>query len=41
MALPDQICDEDSEVLGLGYVVEEVKLHVMVEISFSKRKKKM
>ncbi|XP_032434156.1 uncharacterized protein LOC116729604 [Xiphophorus hellerii] len=41
MVLPNQMRDEDNKALGLGYIVEEDKLHVMVSINFSKRKKKM
>ncbi|XP_058477623.1 uncharacterized protein LOC131448851 [Solea solea] len=41
MVLPNQMRDEDNKALGLGYMVEEDKLHVMVGINFSKRKKKM
>ena len=40
MVLPNQMCDGDNKALGLGYIVEN-KLHVMVAINFSKRKKKM
>lgn len=41
MVLPNQMRDEDNKALGLGYIVEKDKLHVMVSINFSKRKKKM
>ncbi|XP_054911873.1 uncharacterized protein LOC129376308 isoform X1 [Poeciliopsis prolifica] len=41
MILPNQMRDEDNKALGLGYIVEEDKLHVMVSINFSKRKRKM
>lgn len=41
MILPNKMRDEDNKALGLGYMVEEDKLHVMVAISFSQRKKKM
>lgn len=41
MVLPNQMRDDDNKALGLGYIVEEDKLHVMVAINFSKRKKKM
>ena len=39
--LPNQMRDDDNKALGLGYIVEEDMLHVMVGINFSKRKKKM
>lgn len=41
MVLPNQMRDDDNKALGLGYIVEEDKLHIMVSINFSKRKKKM
>ncbi|XP_033975580.1 uncharacterized protein LOC117473794 isoform X2 [Trematomus bernacchii] len=41
MVLPNQMRDEDNKALGLGYLVEEDKIHVMASINFSKRKKKM
>ncbi|XP_060777189.1 uncharacterized protein LOC132886503 [Neoarius graeffei] len=40
MVLPNQMGD-DNKALGLGYIVQEDKLHVMSSINFSKRKKKM
>lgn len=40
MVLPNQMSD-NNKALGLGYVVEEDKLHVTSSINFSKRKKKM
>lgn len=39
--LPNQMKDEDNKALRLGYKVQEDKLHAMVRINFSKRKKKM
>ncbi|XP_059209564.1 uncharacterized protein LOC131988465 [Centropristis striata] len=39
--LPNQMRDNDNKALGLGYLVEEDKLHVMIGINFSKRRKKM
>ena len=39
--LPNQMHDDDNKALGLGYIVEEDMLHVMVGINFSKRKGKM
>ncbi|KAM9744581.1 uncharacterized protein ACNS7B_011726 [Menidia menidia] len=41
LVLPNQMRDEDNKALGLGYIVEEDQLYVMVGINFSKRKKKM
>ncbi|KAL3973928.1 GTP-binding protein [Sarotherodon galilaeus] len=41
IVLPNQMRDEENKALGLGYIVEEDKLHVIVAINFSKRKKKM
>ena len=41
LVLPNQMQDDDNKALGLGYIVKEDKLHVMVAINFSKRKKKM
>ncbi|XP_039456743.1 uncharacterized protein LOC120433854 [Oreochromis aureus] len=41
IVLPNQMRDEENKALGLGYIVEEDKLHVMVAINFSKKKKKM
>lgn len=39
--LPNQLKEEDSKALGLGYTLEDDKLHVMVGINFSKRRRKM
>lgn len=39
--LLNQMRREDSEALGVGYLVEEDKLYPMTSINFSKRKKKM
>nr|XP_061826459.1 uncharacterized protein LOC133612783 [Nerophis lumbriciformis] len=39
--LPNQMSDDDNKALGLGYRVEEDKLHVRIRINFSKRKQKM
>lgn len=41
IVLPNQMRDVDHKALGLGYIVEEDKLHVMVAINFSGRRKKM
>lgn len=41
MVLPNQIWDKNNKALGLGYIVEEDKLHIMVAVNFSKRKKKV
>ncbi|KAJ8260443.1 hypothetical protein GJAV_G00182210 [Gymnothorax javanicus] len=39
--LPNQLKEEDNKALGLGHSLEDDKLHVMVGINFSKRKRKM
>lgn len=39
--LPNQLKEEDNKALGLGYTLEDDKLHVMVGINFSRRKRKM
>lgn len=39
--LPNQLKEEDNKALGLVYSLEDDKLHVMVGINFSKRKRKM
>lgn len=41
MVLPNQIPVESNKALGLGYDPESVKLHLMVAVNFSKKKKKM
>lgn len=41
MILPNQLTEEDNKALGLGYAIEDDKLHVMVAVNFSKKKKKM
>lgn len=41
MILPNQLTEKDNKALGLGYTIEDDKLHVMVAVNFSKRKKKM
>lgn len=41
IVLPNQMREDDNKALGLGYHVEEDKLHVMSSINFSRRKKKM
>lgn len=41
MILPNQLTERDNIALGLGYTIENDKLHVMVAVNFSKRKKKM
>lgn len=40
MTLPNQMHDDENKVLGLGYMVEEDKLHIMIAINFLKREKK-
>lgn len=41
IVLPNQVSEDDNKALGLGYMVEEDKLYVMVGTNFSRRKKKM
>lgn len=41
MILPNQLTEEDNKALGLGYIIEDDKLHVMVAVNFSKKKRKM
>lgn len=41
MVLPNQLSEENSKALGLGYDPESDKLHLMVAVNFSKKKKKM
>ena len=41
MVLPNQMSSTDNKALGLGYMAEEDKLHVMTAINFSTRKQKM
>lgn len=41
IALPNQLKKDDNKALGLGYSLEDDKLHVMVGINFLKRKKKI
>ncbi|KAI7792395.1 gag-pol fusion polyprotein [Triplophysa rosa] len=41
VVLPNQLKDEDNKALSLGYILEEDKLHVMVRINSSRRKKKI
>ena len=41
LVLPNQLREEDNKALGVGYLVQEDKLFVMVSINFSRRKKKM
>lgn len=39
--LPNQLTEEDNKALGLGYTIEDDKLHVMVAVNFSKKRRKM
>lgn len=39
--LPNQLKEDDNKALGLGYTLEDDRLHVMVGINFSKRRRKM
>lgn len=41
LMLPNQLREEDNKALGVGYLVQEDRLFVMVSINFSSRKKKM
>lgn len=41
LVLPNQLRGEDNKALGVGYLVQEDKLFVMVSINISRRKKKM
>lgn len=41
VVLLNQLRVKDNKALGIGYTVEDDKLHVMVRINFSKRKKRM
>lgn len=41
MVLPNQLSEENSKVLGLGYDSERDNLHLMIAVNFSKKKKKM
>ena len=41
MVLPNQLSEENNKALGLGYDPEHDKLHLMVAVNFSKKKKKM
>lgn len=41
MILPNQLTEEDSKALGLGYTFEDDKPHVTVAVNFSKKKRKM
>ena len=39
LMLPNQLREEDNKALGVGYLVQEDKLFMMVSINFSSRKK--
>lgn len=41
IVLANQLKTEYNKALGLGYIMNEDKLYVMVRINFSKRKKEM
>lgn len=41
MVLPNQLSEENNKALGLGYDPEHDKLHLMMAVNFSKKKKKM
>lgn len=40
MILPNRLTEEDNKALSLGYTIEDDKIHVMVAVNFSKKKKK-
>lgn len=39
--LPNQLREGESTALGIGYLIQEDKLHVRTSINFSRRKKKI
>ncbi len=39
LTLPNQLREDDNKALGVGYLVQEDELFVMVSINFSRRKK--
>ncbi|CAI5659844.1 unnamed protein product, partial [Oreochromis niloticus] len=39
--LPNQLTEDDNKALGLGYTINDDKLHVMVAVNFSKKRRKM
>ncbi|KAK7918661.1 hypothetical protein WMY93_009945 [Mugilogobius chulae] len=39
MILPNQLTEDDNKALGLGYTIDDDKLHVMSAVNFSKKKK--
>lgn len=41
MILPNQLTEDDNKALGLGYTINDDKLHVMVAVNFSKKRRKM
>lgn len=41
MILPNQLTEEDNKALGLGSIPDDDKLHVMVDVNFSKKEQKM
>lgn len=41
MILWNQCTEEDNNALGLGYTIEDDKLHIMDAVNFSKKKRKM
>ena len=41
IVLPNQLREEDNKALGLGYTPDDDKLHIMVAVNFSKKKKKL
>lgn len=41
MFLPNQLTEDDNKALGLGYTIQDDKLHIMIAVNFSKKRRKM
>ncbi|GAA6077248.1 uncharacterized protein LOC122145514 [Tachysurus ichikawai] len=41
MFLTNQLTEDDNKALGLGYTVQDDKLHIMIAVNFSKKRRKM
>lgn len=41
IVLPNQLTEDDNIALGLGYILDDDKLHIMGGVNFSKKKKKL
>lgn len=41
IVLPNQLTENDNKALGLGYTLDDDKLHVMVAVNFSRKKRKL